>query len=146
MQSLQTNQLDQSSEEPGLKVLILRLIAKLIPIVGESVTSEWQAQMAVFYPLLTSKVKPVHMAVLRCLLVMVTIDASIGEDLLVDLVRVLTEQVDEIEKTQLLEVEKQFEFKHSTIRFLDCVRPSVICYSFKSQRIWNAHRVYLHRC
>ena len=34
MQSLQTNQLDQSSDEPGLKVLILRLIAKLIPIVG----------------------------------------------------------------------------------------------------------------
>ena len=46
------------------------------------------------------------MAVERCLLVMVTIDSSIGEDVLVDLVNVLSDHIDGIEKTQQLEVEK----------------------------------------
>lgn len=86
--------------------MVLRLLAKIIPLIGESITSEWKAHMTIFYPFLQSKWKPIQMAVERCLLVMVTIDSSIGEDVLVDLVNVLSDHIDGIEKTQQLEVEK----------------------------------------
>lgn len=103
MKSLQQLQLE-TKEEEVVAVSFLRILTKVIPILGEAITSDWQTHWMVFLPLLQVPSTAIQMTAHRCLLVMVTIEPSILENLVVDLLKELAAKIDRIESTQTLEV------------------------------------------
>lgn len=94
----------QTEKEEVVCVTYLRLLTKILPILGETGVNEWQAQFSFLLPALASRYGSIQAVAQRCFLVLGTIDPSISIELIPSLLQALTEQIESIEQSQSSEV------------------------------------------
>lgn len=94
----------QSTQDETVLISVIKVLSKIIPILGEAVKTDWQEHFALLLPFLTSKNPALPVVAERCFLVLGTVDASLIESFLVRLSDEIRKRVETLQSTTMCEV------------------------------------------